>query len=101
MGIYRIAGNFSKFETLTIFAIGHENVKVYSSGIRFKGYLQWTRPCHCNIIRRRPSANWIDRESKNRENSPLIRESFYLLKFPAIRYLRQTVVYNLNNSSLC
>ena len=31
-------GNFSEFETLTIFAIGHENVKVYSSGIRFKGY---------------------------------------------------------------
>ena len=28
---YRIAGNFSEFETLTIFAIGYENVKVYSS----------------------------------------------------------------------
>ena len=24
---YRIAGNFSEFETLTIFAIGYENVK--------------------------------------------------------------------------
>ena len=55
---YRIAGNFSEIETLTIFASRHENAKfsLQESG------------SNNNIVRAMSSANWSDRESMNREN---------------------------------
>ena len=51
---YRIAGNFSEIETLTIFASRHENAQVSGS--------------NNNIVWATSSANWSDRESMNREN---------------------------------
>ena len=81
-----IAGNFSEFESLTIFAIRHENAIVEISGIRCKGYFQWTRlsiaAMYHIVYGQRPSANWIDHESMNHESSFLDSGKFYPLKFP-------------------
>ena len=65
--------NFSEFETLTTFTSRYENVKVSpqesGSKVISGGH------AHAIVYRRRPSANWIDRESKNCEKlaSLLIR----------------------------
>ena len=63
---YRIAGNFSEIETLTIFACKHENAKVYSSGIWFNvvDTPMPLQPCTTILYGQRH----LDRESMNHEN---------------------------------
>ena len=55
---YRIAGNFSEIETLTIFASRHKNAKVSPQQSGSNNNIEWATS----------SANWSDRESMNREN---------------------------------